>query len=286
MPLLTPDEALARYSRICRPVNKPAILRALAQYLEWGGQPTDENLAGYLAHLAASGYQPATIDLRRRQIRAFWHALGAPVPRAPLDFHPVQDSNRVALAPAVIARLIRATQDADRYSRALLVLATLYGPRSLELSRVRASDIDGSRWYIRSAKGSPPRWLWIPERVRPTLDSRWPTITPAGVRRQFGRLWLTAELDPHPAGVGWHAIRRSLTEGLSAQGVSDGAIAHFMRWASGGSQGHAMVALYKSPTQTIGLDGESTAPSATPEGSRAEDAAVWAHHPFLAYWPD
>lgn len=285
MPTLTIDQALERYGRYCGPVNKRKVLSALRQYLEWGGRADDENLAAYLKHLQEQGYRPATVDLRRRQIRAFWRTLGVTPPRAVLDFHPEQDSERPALDKDLVLHLIQSRDDYSAYLRALLVLGTLYGPRAIELSRVQAQDVDlnASRWYCRTAKKGHPRWLWIPPAVRDELDIRWPKVSVGHVEKRFEELWILAGFDDRPDHVGWHALRRALTSELAANGVPDGSIAQFMRWASGGPGGHAMVALYKSRSHTVGMGGTEATPRGL-AGSYADDPEVWDRHPFLPSW--
>lgn len=288
MPKLSLEAALALYAERSGAVTKKAQqLAVIRRYLAAGGTASDESLHAYLTALQREGYKPATLDYHRRMIRAFWRTLGVRPPQAALDFHPDQDSDRPAVSRGVVQRLLTAgeTGALTPYQYALVILAALYGPREIELSRAQSRDIDpqNGRWYCRSAKRSQPRWLWIPPAFRGALDIAWPTVDVAHVERQFARIWAQADLGPKPLHVGWHALRRALTRDLAQAGVPDEAIAHFMRWRSG-AHGQPMVALYKNPSRDVGLAGEENT-MRPPEGSREEDAAVWEKHPCLGPIP-
>lgn len=284
MAKMTIDEALARYGQECGIVTKTAILRDVRKYLEWGGTAKDESLKAYLAELTRQGYKPATVDLARRRVRAFWRALGVKPPRAVIQFDAKQDSERPALSADAMQTLLRAALrgQLEPHPAALMAISVVYGPRVHELAAIQPQDVDlrNRRLYLRVGKHGVSRWMWIPPLLEPLLDISWPDVSVAHAERQFGYIWSKVFGTEKPDGIAWHATRHGLVRDLRGAGIPDNAIGHFMRWARKGSADYAMVDLYADTTHTVDAHGKS--PVQKPEtGSYAEDARVWEKHPYL-----
>ena len=283
MPTITRAQALRTYAGVCGPAKRTQHLAIVTRYLDAGGGPEDAGFARYLRGLEAGGMRPSTVDLHRRIIRAFWRANGLRPPHAAVVYDPEADTRRPGLAPDLVRALIAAarTDAVDPWARGLLAVATLYGPRAVELSWVRASSWRApDTLFLRAAKGSRDRVLWWPpgDALGAVRDGPWPVCTVGAVERQMDALWSAAGV-PRPDGVSWHAIRRGLNAALAAAGVDASARRTFMGW---GGKKASMEDHYARPSQLVGADGALTAPPA--EDPQARDAAVWAVHPFVAAW--
>ncbi len=283
MPTITRAQALRTYAGVCGPAKRAQHLAIVTRYLDAGGGPEDAAFARYLRGLEAGGMRPSTVDLHRRILRAFWRANGIRPPYAVVAYDPEADTHRPGLDVALVQRLIAAarTDAVDPWARGLLALATLYGPRAVELSWVRpASWRTPDTLYLRAAKGSRDRLVWWPsgDALDAVRAGPWPVATVGAVERQMAALWAAADV-PRPAGVSWHAIRRGLNAALAHAGVDASARRGFMGW--GGKQ-REMADHYAHPSVLVGTDGGAAAAPA--EDPRARDAAVWAAHPFGAAW--
>lgn len=281
MPTITRGQALRAYAAVCGPAKRAQHLAIVSRYLDAGGGPEDAGFARYLRGLEAEGLRPSTVDLHRRIIRAFWRANGFSPPHGVVPYDAEADTRRPALAVALVRQLIAAAQtDAvEPWTRNLLAVSTLYGSRAVELSWVRpASWAAPDVVVLRSAKGSKPRTLWWPP--GPVLDAvragPWPVVGVGAVERAMDALWAAAGVD-RPAGVSWHAARRTLNAALRDAGVPADERTAFMGWAGKTS----MADHYARPTETVGAGGAQAV--ARPD-ARAAHAAVWAAHPFVAAW--
>lgn len=285
MAQLTISQALQRYATTCGPVTKTENLAIIRRYLTLGYTHEDASLGAYLREMAQRGYKPATLNRHKTILRAFYHALKIPAPSAKIRFDPLQDSDRVALSSEAMHTLMQAARHEDSgldpYQRAILAVALVYGPRVNEIAAIQPQDVEDTRIYIRTSKGGDPRWLWVPELIRPILDIDWPSVSVNHVGDQFGIVWATVFGVEKPKGVGFHAIRRGLVRDLVQAGVPESAVGHFMRWAKkAGHSEYAMVAHYAQPNQSA--DGEGKAPVLKTEvGGYAEDELVWEKHPML-----
>ena len=282
MAKITRAEALARYAQICGPVRKASVLKTIEEYLDWGGTSEDSSLKAYLAKLTRDGYKIGTVDLARRRIRAFWHALGLHVPRVNLEFDLMQDSARPALSHQLMEQLRDAalSSQLESYQAALTIIGITYGLRVSELAKIRPQDVDcaGQRFYVRPAKNGVPRWLWIPPAIGPLLDIDWPEVSAAHVGGQFDAIWATVMGIDRPAGIAWHSVRRALVRDLSAAGIPDDDVNRFMRWRVGTRQAGPRV-LYANPNETIGEDDAKMI--AHSDSLRDVDMRVWDRHPYI-----
>ncbi len=283
MPSLTHTQALAKYADACGPAKRAQSVAIVKRYLDAGGTAKDADLARYLRGMEAGGYAPSTIGLHRRMIRAFFRALDMRPPYAVLAVDEFAHTHRPALGMDLVQRLIAAarTDAVDPWARGLLAVATLYGPRAVELSWVRpASWRAPDTLFLRAAKGSDGRELWWPagDALASVRDGPWPVATVGAVERQMDSLWAAAEL-ARPPGVSWHALRRGLASALAAAGIDEAGLQAFMGWK--GAK-RSMAVHYAHPSAVVGADGvETVVPAVDP---RTRDAAVWAVHPWAEAW--
>lgn len=290
---LTVAEALDEYGREAG--AGPA--RAVRRFLEAEGFERDASqaLTRHLRDLEAQGMKPGTRDYHYRMVRAFYRRLRddprlAPgfrlslrVPRVKDHRYSPDDADVFALSTEAVAQLVRAACDGQMRPlyAAYVALATTYGPRAIELSRVKAEDIDreGERFYRRVAKGGVSRWMWMPPAIALYLLDVWPRVATKKVEDAFAHAWDAAIEEERPKGVAWHSVRHALHRDLTAAGVPEEERTRFGCWAPS----RTMAARYARPNRTVGTSGVEVA-RPEEEGTREYDGNAWDVHPYLPLW--
>ena len=276
---LTIKEALAQY----RATAGPKFAAIIEGYWRRHGAPDDSNLRAEIKRMQAAGYAKSTIDLHVRTVRAFcrrYERYGLAVPQKPkLDFDRRRDRDVADLAPETIRTMIDAAKRGLPQESAAMALASTYGLRAGELTRIVPDDLDrrGDRFFVRSEKKSLQRWCWLPPEVATWVPDPWQPITDSYAI--FARLWPHGE---KPKRLGWHSLRRSLVRDLKAAGVPQESRTRFLRWA-GTTGAEAMDDLYANATSTVGAEGKRPA-RLEDEGRREYDEEVWMRHPWLRLW--
>lgn len=285
------QDALDRYASVCGPARAPQHLAVVRRYLAWGGTGDPAEWGRYVTYLRHhEGLSPATVAYHQRICRAFFRAVGLPVPKA-VRLDEESHSERPAYHADWIRTLIGAakTPPIDPLDRWIIALATTYGLRAVEIAAVSPHDVDleQHRFYVHTAKHGATRWQWMPPAIRPWVHpalSRSSAIPICGVQRVHRALDHVAPVAglERIARADLHGIRRGLVVALADAGVSDAAIIRFLRWSPAeGSSGARQLRRYRHPTVVIG--GEAAADRA---GSDQEDREVWDRHPFLSAWAE
>lgn len=288
---MTAKEALQHYAQVVGPAKASQHVAVVRQYLAWGGTNDSRVWARYVQWLQTEKqYQSGTIAYHQRIVRAFFRAAGVKAPK-PAWEHQESEDTRVAFSTEWIRRAIQVAQSeyADPTDAWILCTCTVYGLRSTEISWLRAEDIDltNHRIFIHTAKEGEARWQWLP----PAVEHQWANggsqVSLKRVHQALKNLAAVGDL-PLVKGADIHAIRRGLIIALDQAGVSDAATGHFIRWKlKKGASGdvYREKHRYSHPTQLVGVTEAALEPTAIPlPGSRAEDQAVWDHHPFLEDW--
>lgn len=257
---------------------------------------SDQVFTRYIGALVDRGLKRGTANLHRRMIAAFFRAtnevrlerglVGLHVPQARgWQYDSERESRRTVIDAPLIARMIDAAKRGDLSPRqtSILCLSTIWGVRAIEISRVRAEDVDraGERIFIQTAKKGQPRWCWLPPEAAPWLQETWTPTRANTITKAFAGIWGSVLEVERPDRTAWHAIRRAITEAMDGAGVSEQDRARFMRWKTRGS---SMAQLYANPTVRATETGEAPARAADDEGTRAFDRAAWDAHPFLRLW--
>lgn len=269
------------------------------RYLMSGDMHTDHRsdqvFTRYIDGLVQSGMKRGTADLHRRMIQAFFRSTNQVlIDRREMPMHvPVargwhydnKESRRVFFDGEPIPALVRAAKG-EVFSPAQtfwLVLATIYGMRAIEIGRMRPEYIDlpGERIYIDAAKHSVKRWCWFPPELHQWVPDVVSPKTAGSVTKAFAAIWERIFETERTKGAAWHAIRRSLTEGLKANGVAKEDRQRFLRWKTGGND---MDELYSTPNVRATEAGEAPARKSGDEGTREHDARAWDGHPHLPLW--
>lgn len=268
------------------------------RYLTTGDAHTDHRsdqvFTRYVNGLVGEGMKRGTADLHRRMCAAFFRATNQMlIDRREMPQHvPVvrgwhydgKESRRVFFDGGPIARLIDAAKDGTLAPAQVfwLMLATIYGMRAVEIGRMRPEyvDLPGERLYIDAAKGSVKRWCWFPPELHQWVPD---TVTPrmAGtITKAFAAIWGAVFEVERPDKAAWHAVRRSLTEGLKRNSVPKEDRQRFLRWKTGGD----MDDLYSDPNVRVAETGEAPERLSGDEGTREFDALAWDGHPHLPMW--
>lgn len=285
---MTAKEALARYARIVGPAKASQHLAVVRRYLAWGGSGDPGQFAAYIRSLERDGLKSGTIAYHQRILRSFLRSAGLPVPPE-VWRHSEEGDRRVAFSAEWIRSAIAVARrpDTDPTDRWILCLATIYGLRAVEVSRIGPEDVDAERGrlFIRTAKHGQPRWQWMPPAVARVWREDGGTVSLKRVHLALKNLAVVGGLPLEP-GADLHAIRRGLVVSLVAAGVPEGALGHFMRWQvarRGGGAVYREAARYSHPSEVVGVTGPE-APAAILPGCREEDAVVWDRHPFCRAW--
>ena len=235
-----------------------SYVRGVGYYLDWCGErpPLDRRtLDGWVAHLLATGAQPATARIRQQAVRRFsaWLAdediidddpfPGMRPPR--LDVKVVQSLSEDELRLLLKACAGRALR--DRRDEAILRLFVDTGMRARELLALNLTDLDQSRGLVtvRKGKGGKGRVVAFGARTGVALD-RYLRVRRGHKLAATPALWLTETGGGDR--LGYHGLRVGLLGRAQAAGV-DGFHIHKLRhtfatrWlAKEGSEGGLMAA--------------------------------------------
>jgi hypothetical protein len=291
---MTKAEALRRYAEsLSGHAQSGFYVSIIRRFLASGAAMTRQGVTDYLRGLEARGMRPSSVDLHMRAIKRFCAVAGVKWPST--DWHwdrSAKPSERVAATTEFVRALVASSAQADRLSRAWLLLSTLYGSRASELAawQQRYLAADAEAIYIVRVKEGDNRWYWLPPHLRPLLEgvAERPSI-PIAAYEAWRVLCESAGISVHGsrgAHTAWHTIRRGLVSELRRRGVPDGHIRAFIGW-SGPAAESGMVELYATPTaylETGGQIARARPEMEIPADPKAVDQAVWQAHPFLGLW--
>ena len=174
--------------------------------------------------------------------------------------------NEEGLTTENIIEMIKATKLSNYpINKAILAIATIFGTRCIELSRIKKEDIDLNRklLLVRSAKGSNPRIHQIPDEIFLYLRDFRPISSQRKLWALFHKICSMAGINSN--GLGYHSIRKRLFTELITNHVSYEIATYFLRWKMMGQI--AFTHYYQ------------------PEIDRVAEE-VYPKHPFLKIWKD
>jgi len=140
-----------------------------------------------------------------------------------------------------------------------LALATTYGLRRVEMTRLKPSSFSGDHLIVDTALRGRKTIHLIPPQIVPYLGS-FKHYEADSLTHMLHRMARKCGLDSG-AGYGWHSIRRALATELIVSGVSMLNMVRFMRWSDASLKGKFGM-----------LDQEWI------------DEHIFKLHPFLSYW--
>lgn len=265
--------------------DKNQYLNAAAAFLESAPSLDRPSIDAYLAYLRES-YKPGTIRHHFGVIRRLFavNGLSWPYRRGEGPQIKERDEYRPQLAPEVVAAMIKAGLEGRLLTdeTCFLALSTTYGLRREEMANLQPKDVDfkNRSIFVATLKHGRERYHLIPPEILPYLENHDFSVR-YGLATLRTRFWNTLRMSTggriNVKGLGWHAIRRPVYDGLVKNGVDVLAARKFLRWRSAIGD-LAMPARYYGNV-VVGLDGEA------PVLNEAEaDAEIFEKHPFLPYW--
>lgn len=227
---------------------------------------------------------PGTLQLMFRIIRRLFISNGEDWPFRKGEGPKVTERERrhVALAPELVLSTIEAAKDGtlDDQQSVFFALASVYGLRKMEIAAVRPEHLDlkNDTLYVAAAKGGMERYHLLPEEILPQIVV-YDFNTVMNVR-QMDYVWERIEKRlgfPDVDGLGWHAVRRSLTT-LLWEKLPQPKIQRFLRWSAGESSD--MSVRYHS----IQMVGAGQSSFHVGDAELDADFEVFEQHPFLPMW--
>jgi len=268
--------------------NRNNLMRYAREYLESTDSLGRESISSYLSTLVQRKKSPATVNYAFRAIRRLFAVNGIEWDYKTGEAPPIKqrDEYRPQLDPEVIADMITAAKNGVLYTHEsyFLALSTIYALRRGEMSGLRGEDfnLDRGYFYVSTLKAGRERYHLIPEEIVPYIEAHdfnqhYATAT---VSRMFKRILRKAcpYISAKDADrIGWHAVRRSVYQGLADSGLSLLAVVKFMRWkAAMGDM--AMPARYYGNV----VIGKKKRGSVVDEAKGDEE--IFEKHPFLPLW--
>lgn len=294
---MTNEQLLANYDKglSAKGTNRPLYLKYAKDFLTFSKGKFDRQVIdAYIEHLKSKNMADGTINFAFRVIRTMFNRSedqlkieGVEWPYRHGEAPQIREDeiDAPALDPECIKDMIAAVRkhkEATPADRAYLALATTYGLRREELTRVAADDIHlaDRTIHIATAKHGRERTHLIPEEIVPYLrdyDFKKPVTL-----RGLLVVWFRAE---HFAGmrhigrVGWHSVRRTLDTLLLDAGIPETTVMSFMRWKQRTSSNMAF--RYSAQTFVGGKNGKSRKLG---NAVLKVDEEIFQKHPFLEAW--
>ena len=178
-----------------------------------------------------------------------------------------------------IEKIIAARDKFTKSERFFLAVATTWGCRREELSRIAKRDYNTETITLHIAKRNIDVEHLIPEVLKPIFEDYHPAhLTSSALSRAYHRVCEKAGL-PKPTGWGWHSFRRmvmtALSAALVANGLQESWAATYMAW----SQEETGQTFFNSQMAGVYSHG---AESTTDRWS--QEKAIIAAHPFIKCW--
>jgi len=251
----------------------------IARYAEFAGRFshftgkqegfTEDDALRYIDHLIEQGYSDSSIRWTYYALKRVYRAVRSPfaVTLEDLPLGRRSSPHRPALSREEVAGLIGFVRlvgsPADKF---YMAMATTYGLRRVELSRLTRESFKEGTVTIQAAKHGELRTHLVPDEIQPVvreaLRSNALGYGTSALTVMFRELCERAGLEKDGP-LGWHSIRRSLDTELLKANVPFYVVRSFLRWRS--SPGD-MPALYFQPD------------------SGDIDRQIFQAHPFLGHW--
>lgn len=246
-------------------------LNHIQDYLEWVGDRKwndEDTLYDYQKYLKGKHNQSHINYIIRGPVGALFKAHGERLPiRLPrVEAVVLRKGNPLFWEDEDLVTMITSTRvNGAAQAKALMAVATVYGPRATELLRITPDHIDSKKCtiIIPTLKHNLIRRHAIPVDIQSLVFGYdWHPISELVLRGIFDDIVKGASIRRKKR-QSFHAIRHTIIDGLRANGLSDDDIYRFIGWAVSGTLGHYVEAYKYNPKN---------------------DAKVFAEHPFLKYW--
>lgn len=230
---------------------------------------TEDDALRYIDHLIEQGYSDSSIRWTFYALKRAYRAVRSPftITLEDLPLGRRSSPHRPALSRDEVAGLIGFVRLVGSPAEKFYVaMATTYGLRRVELSRLTRESFSDNTARIDTAKHGEPRTHLIPEEIQPVVQEALRADAlgygTSALTLMFRELCERAGLEKDGP-LGWHSIRRALDTQLLDANLPYYVVKDFLRWrASPGD----MPGLYHRPSP-----GDV-------------DRRVFAVHAFLPYW--
>ncbi|MFC1899613.1 hypothetical protein ACFLXP_04710 [Chloroflexota bacterium] len=226
------------------------------------------DVINYLADCRERAITQNSIVTMLRPVKLLWQILDlGEFPKLAMPKVKATDVNRPILDSEEIVRMIKEGKHVlDKQSIAYLALATTYGLRRGEMSKMSDKFVRGVRELrVETLKGGPVTVHKVPDEIKKHLNG-FQTIDDRYMSRKFNAICNRVGLR-NKKGYGWHSIRRRLATELITRGLPSLMVVRYMRWSDAWMKGEmGMLGIYVGKEQ------------------RTIDKEVFKVHPFLEYW--
>lgn len=266
--------------------NKAHYLSYARDFLERAGDLDRASVERYLTRLRKNNRRPGTINFAFRVIRRLFvvNGLQWEYHRGEAPAIGERDEHRPQLSTEIIERMIRAATGGRLQAEeaCFLALSTTYGVRREEMYVLGTKDVDlkNNAIFISTVKHGRQRYHLIPEELKPYLAKHdfSQRYSATSTSQLFWRIVNKSKMEGLKSQrLGWHAIRRSVLDGLINNGVNPFAARAFLRWK--GTTGELAMPVRYYGNVVVGLEGT------TPVLEEAKgDDEIFEKHPFLPMW--
>lgn len=260
-------------------------LSVAGHFLSWLGDrvpPNEMDLRRYFAQRREDGISDSSLGTYFFVLHKLYKANRWDWPLEP-DDRP--EPGEIGITPAFteeeVVQLIANSGDYSKSERFYLSLATIYGPRRIELARIKKRYIKQNTLYIDTAKKGEKRTHLIPEVILPMVEVCHPRENALGTLSAMFQRICERGLGEKLPGYGWHSFRRTLNTLLPGWlAKADKPLwyaGYFLRWSrkSTGAMyvGTPMAGVYQRP-------------EILSEDPFFIDREVFAVHGFLKAWTE
>lgn len=266
------------------PSTVTSYLSCANRFLTWLDKlpPGDMDVRRYFLYLRSLDQKESTLAKTFQVLKKLfeaneweWKFSSRDRPEVPVEY------TTPAFTPDEVAKLIR-NRDLYTHNECFyLAIASIYGPRRVELARVGPWSIRGNTIFIDTAKKGEKRAQLIPEELMPYIKAYHPRKhNVSALSATFHRIVKKAGI-PSRKGYGWHTFRHTLDTLLpTACAKADiplTFIGYFLRWSrkSWGAKilGATMAGAYARP-EILSNDPFYI------------DRQILSVHPFLGFWKE
>lgn len=270
-PRLRPETSILTYTNIAK---------KFATFLQEDRLPTDSDFRRYFIARRKEEVGERTLRKEFYALKRFAEVSDWNWPFKKEDVPYFEDEGvQPAQTPENIKKMIAVKDALTKEECFYLAVATTFGCRRIELTRMRKRDYDSGKIALHLKGLKKTKIHMMPPVLLPIMNGYHPDATdPGTLNKMYKRICVKAEL-PSPAGEGWHSVRRTvytlLQVACAAKYQNLTLAAEFMAWSK------SRIGQELAGAQMAGTYLHSEILSSDPF---YQDKLVYAVHPFLKLW--
>jgi len=196
------------------PTTLTNYLAVAAHFLSWLGDrfPPDEmDLRRYFSRRREEGISDSSLSTYFFVLQKLYKANKWDWPLESGDRpEPGELGTTPGLTEEEVVQLIANSAQYSKCERFYLVIASIYGPRRVELARIKKRHIKDSTLYIDTAKKGEKRTHLIPDIILPLVEAYRPRENALSTLSAIFQRVCEKGLGEKRPGYGWHSFRRTL----------------------------------------------------------------------------